>query len=199
MEILAGIMFIIVPFLVGCVFLLVFGVIGYAFYNMIFVAPGYEQQYEQILERIKDNPNDNSLRLEARRIGKWLTAHVPGKYSEQSLANDLAAILGTHPGAVKVEITNLEKLHPVDVAEQVEKLGQLFLKGVITAEEFERGKALFLGNPPNVAKKTMETLDDLYRLRQKGALSESEYNVKKWDLLSGKTGQVKARYAAERQ
>ena len=189
MEVLAGILFIIVPFLVGGVFLLVFGVIAYAFYNMIFVAPGYEREYEQILERIKNNPNDSNLRLEARRVGKWLIAHVPGKYTEQSLANDLAAVLGTHPagaGVVKVEITNPEKLRPVDTAEQVEKLGQLFLKGVITAEEFERGKALFLGNPPNIAKKTMETLDDLYRLRQKGALSESEYNVKKWDLLSGK-------------
>ena len=183
-----GIMFVIGPILTVCVFVLVFGAIGYAFYNMILVAPGYEEQYEQILQRIKNNPNDGDLRLEARRIGKWLTAHVPNKYTEQSLANDLAAVLGTQPGTgvVKVEITNPEKLQPVDTAEQVEKLGQLFLKGVITAEEFERGKALFLGSPPDLAKKTVETLNDLYRLRQKGALSESEYNIKKWDLLSGK-------------
>ena len=182
------IMFFIVPLFIGCVFLLVVGAIAYAFYNMIFIAPGYEEQYEQLLEQIKNNPNDSDLRLKLRHIGKWLTAHCPNKYTEQSLANDLAAVWGTNPaaGVMKVEITNPEKLHPVDVAEQVEKLGQLFLKGVITAEEFERGKAMFLGNPPDVAKKTMETLNDLYRLQQKGALSESEYNIKKWDLLSGK-------------
>ena len=191
MEIFIGIMFIIVPFLVGCGFLFVFGMIGYQLFNTFLIAPGYEEQYEQILERIKNNPNDSNLRIEARRIGKWLTAHLPGKYTEQSLTNDLIAILGGSPGlgnadVVKVEITNPELLHPTDIAEQVEKLGQLFLKGVITAEEFERGKAMFLGNPPNVAQQTMETLNDLYRLQQKGALSESEYNTKKWDLLSGK-------------
>jgi hypothetical protein len=179
----------IVPLFIGGIFVLVIGTIGYQFINMFFIAPGYEEQYEQILERIKNNPNDGNLRLEARRIGKWLTSHLPQKYTEQSLTNDLIAVIGGHPdgkGVVKVEITNPEKLQPVDVAEQVEKLGQLFLKGVITAEEFERGKALFLGNPPDVARKTMETLDDLYRLQQKGALSEGEYNIKKWDLLSGK-------------
>ena len=186
-----GIMFFIVPLFIGGVFVLIIGVIGYQFFNMLFIAPGYEEQYERILERIKNNPNDGNLRLEARRIGKWLTSHLPQKYTEQSLTNDLIAVIGGHPdgkGVVKVEITNPEKLQPVDVAEQVEKLGQLFLKGVITAEEeeFERGKALFLGNPPDVARKTMETLDDLYRLQQKGALSEGEYNIKKWDLLSGK-------------
>ena len=179
----------IVPLFIGGVFVLVIGAIGYQFINMLFIAPGYEEQYEQILERIKNNPNDGNLRLEARRIGKWLTSHLPQKYTEQSLTNDLIAVIGGNPdgtGVVKVEITNPEKLQPVDVAEQVEKLGQLFLKGVITAEEFERGKALFLGSPPDVAGKTMETLNDLYRLQQKGALSESEYNIKKWDLLSGK-------------
>jgi hypothetical protein len=184
-------MSVIVPIIICCGFLFMFGVIGYQIYIAIFVAPGYEKQYEQILQRIKNNPNDGNLRLEARRIGKWLTVHLPKEYTEQSLTNDLIAVIGGHPdgtgtGVVKVEITNPEKLHQVDTAEQVEKLGQLFLKGMITAEEFERGKALFLGNPPDVAKKTMQTLDDLYRLQQTGALSEGEYNIKKWDLLSGK-------------
>ncbi|MCL2116979.1 MAG: SHOCT domain-containing protein [Planctomycetaceae bacterium] len=153
------------------------------------IVPDYEQKYEAVLRQIKNDPNNSELRMEVRRLGKWLVANAPEKYSEQSLTNDLLAVTGGRlngAGVVKVEITNPEKLHPVDVAEQVEKLGQLFLKGVITAEEFERGKALFLGSPPDVAKKTLETLDDLYRLQQKGALSEAEYNMKKWDLLSGK-------------
>ena len=177
-----------IPFLVNCVFAAVIGLMVYKIFSVFFIAPGYVHEYEQILMKIKNNPSDSNLRLEARRIGKWLVAHYPEKYTEQSLANDLAAVLGTHSGAgvMKVEITNPELLRPVDTAAQVEKLGQLFLKGMITAEEFERGKALFLGSPPDVAKKTMETLDDLYRLQQKGALSEGEYNIKKWDLLAGK-------------
>ena len=182
------IMFVLVPLFIGFTFLYVFGKICHVFYNAAVVGPKYEQEYERLLEKIKNNPEDRSLRLDVRKVGKWLVANMPQQYTEQSLTNDLLAVLGAQTGAdvLKVEITNADKLNPVDVAEQVEKLGQLFLKGVITAEEFERGKAMFLGNPPNVAQLTMETLDDLYSLKQKGALSESEYNVKKWDLLSGK-------------
>ena len=178
---------VIVILLSSGVFLLVFGTAIWAIYNNVVNGRKYEQEYERLLEKIKNNPEDRSLRLELRKVGKWLVAHLP-QYTEQSLANDLAAVLGAQTGAdvLKVEITNADKLNPLDVAEQVEKLGQLFLKGVITSEEFERGKAMFLGNPPDVAQQTMETLDDLYSLKQKGALSESEYNVKKWDLLSGK-------------
>jgi len=185
------IMFVIVPLFIGFCFIMVFGKMILHLGKSFFVFPEYERKYEAVLRQIKNDPNNAELRMEARRLGKWLVANAPERYTEQSLTNDLLAITGgrldgTGTGVVKVEITNPEKLQPVDVAEQVEKLGQLFLKGVITAEEFERGKALFLGNPPDVAKKTMETLNDLYRLQQQGALSEGEYNMKKWDLLSGK-------------
>ena len=185
------IMFVIVPLFIGFCFILVIGGIILRLGKSLFVFPQYEQEYNAVLRLIKNDPNNAELRMEARRLGKWLVVNAPEKYSEQSLTNDLLAVTGgrlggTDTGVVKVEITNPEMLQPVDVAEQVEKLGQLFLKGIITAEEFERGKALFLGSPPDLAKKTMETLNDLYRLQQKGALSEGEYNIKKWDLLSGK-------------
>jgi len=135
----------------------------------------YEQKYKATLDQLKNDPNNAELRLELLRLGRWLKEKMKDKYCEQSLANDLAAVTGNSQG------------QPVDKAAQVEKLGQLFLKGIITSEEFERGKALFLGSAPDVAKKTMDTLDDLYRLQQKGVLSEGEYNMKKWDLLAGKS------------
>ena len=168
-------------FLIGVIF--VVGLSGpfLLSWNAAFVLPDYKQKYEAALDQLKNDPNNSELRMEVRRLGKLLVEAVPHIYNEQSLTNDLIAATGN-----RVEITNPEKLRPVDTAAQVEKLGQLFLKGVITAEEFERGKALFLGSPPDIARKTMETLDDLYRLQQKGALSESEYNIKKWDLLAGK-------------
>jgi hypothetical protein len=45
---------------------------------------------------------------------------------------------------------------------------------------------MFLGNPPDIAAKTLDILDSLHKLKMGGALSESEYNIKKWELLGGK-------------
>ena len=90
------IMFIV--FIIFCGFVFVIGFIGYRIY-VAFFAPEYVREYGRIMAGIRSNPSDSRLRLEARRIGKWLTKHLPLEYSEQSLANDLAAVLGTHPGA----------------------------------------------------------------------------------------------------
>jgi len=98
------------------------------------------------------------------------------EWSEQRLANDLATLSST---VVTPSSSG-------NIASQVEKLGDLYNKGIITQAEFERGKALFLGSPPDIATQTLNVLDGLHKLKTNGALSESEYNVKKWELLSGK-------------
>jgi hypothetical protein len=70
------------------------------------------------------------------------------------------------------------------VAEEIERLSALASDGVITPEEFERGKQLFLGSPPDKAQETIRLLQQLHDLHRSGVLSESEFNLKKWDLLA---------------
>ena len=54
----------------------------------------------------------------------------------------------------------------------------------LSPEEFERGKQLFLGQERDAAQETIRLLTQLHSLRRSGVLSESEFNMKKWDLLS---------------
>ena len=74
----------------------------------------------------------------------------------------------------------------VNTTEEIHKLGELFSSGVITQEEFERGKSLFLGAPKDRSQEILEALSNLQQLKNQGAISESEYNMTKWELLSGK-------------
>ena len=135
-----------------------------------------EAEYQRTLALLQNNSGNQILRNRVRDLGKWLADNYSSKYSEQSLTNDLMVCLSGRGGGGENS----------SVAAEIQKLGILLSKGFISQEEFERGKAMFLGSPPDKAKKTLEALGSLYRLMKQGALSESEYNVKKWDLLSGK-------------
>ena len=74
----------------------------------------------------------------------------------------------------------------ISITEEIQKLSELYSNGVITQEEFERGKSLFLGAPKDKSQQTLETLSNLYQLMKRGAISENEYNMTKWELLAGK-------------
>lgn len=69
------------------------------------------------------------------------------------------------------------------VADEIEQLGRLAAEGLITADEFDRAKALFLGKPEPQQKDAMELLRNLHGLYRGGVLSESEFNMKKWEIL----------------
>ena len=134
-------------------------------------------RYYAILDRLKTT-NSPKLREELLTVGRGLRDLFSDPFSEwneQRFANDLAIL----PTANQTGNSG-------NVATQIEQLGNLHKQGVITQEEFNRGKALFLGNPPDIAAQTLNILDGLHKLKANGALSESEYNVKKWELLSGK-------------
>ena len=134
-------------------------------------------RYSAILNRLRktDSP---ALRSELLNVGRFLQElnSFNGEWSEQRLANDLATLssAAVHSGG------------SVSIATQIAELGELCKKGIITREEFDRCKALFLGSPPDIATQTLGILDGLHKLKTNGALSESEYNVKKWELLGGK-------------
>jgi len=67
---------------------------------------------------------------------------------------------------------------------ELSQLGVLAREGIITPEEFERGKELFLGHPPDRQQQALQLLGQLHELYASGVLSESEFNLKKWDVLS---------------
>ena len=151
-----------------------------------------KEEYLKLLKRLKNDPNNPDLREETLRSGRCyseLMRDSSGRtiFDEVALMNDInAACARATTGqntVAKVEIANSGGFVNKSVAQEIEKLGQLFLKGVITAEEFERGKSLFLGSAPDKAASTVELLQNLDMLRKKGVLSESEFNTKKWEIL----------------
>jgi hypothetical protein len=108
--------------------------------------------------------------------------------SELSLSNDISAACSyaiNRPGAMaKVEVVNAAALGGSTVASQIEQLGKLCAAGVISNEEFERGKQLFLGGAPDKAAVAISLLQSLAALKETGVLSPSEFNMKKWEILS---------------
>lgn len=71
------------------------------------------------------------------------------------------------------------------VAEELAKLAALRDSGVLSGEDWERAKDLFLGKGPDQRRVAIEHLRQLHGLFKAGVLSESEFNSKKWDILAG--------------
>jgi len=69
---------------------------------------------------------------------------------------------------------------------ELEQLSKLAKEGLITQEEWERAKELFLGNQQSKQEELIKQLQSLFELYKKGVLSESEFNTKKWEVLSKK-------------
>jgi ferritin len=65
-------------------------------------------------------------------------------------------------------------------------LEQMRQRGVLTNEEWQKAKDLLLKRP-EMEQTVTQKIADMYQLRLSGALSESEFNMKKWDLLSAKS------------
>ena len=80
-------------------------------------------------------------------------------------------------GNAKITITDSEGTTQI--------LNELHTNGALTQGEFESGKS-FWGASKNKAQQTLETLAKLHQLMKQGAISESEYNIKKWELLAEK-------------
>lgn len=70
------------------------------------------------------------------------------------------------------------------LADEVDKLGRLLDEGVITEGEFAKAKEVYLGRSPDKKESGIIQLQQLYSLFRSGALSESEFRTKKWDILS---------------
>ena len=70
------------------------------------------------------------------------------------------------------------------LAEELKKLSDPKHEWVLTEEDWERAKNLYFGKPNNKKDETVRMLRSLHDLHRSGVLSEGEFNMKKWDILS---------------
>jgi len=69
-------------------------------------------------------------------------------------------------------------------ADALDQLVPLLNDGILTQEEFDRAKDGFLGATVEVRESSVGLLRQLHSLHKSGVLTESEFNLKKWDILS---------------
>ena len=70
------------------------------------------------------------------------------------------------------------------VAGAVTLLADLCSYGLITDEEFECAKSGFVGRSVEATETSASLICQLAALRDAGILTESEFGIKKWDILS---------------
>jgi hypothetical protein len=94
-------------------------------------------------------------------------------------ARELLAVL-----EAEVEQHRLARAGKASLAEQLEKLAALKQSGILSEQDWERAKDLFLGAPRPKQQEAVKMLKSIYDLHKAGVLSEGEFNMKKWDILS---------------
>lgn len=73
---------------------------------------------------------------------------------------------------------------PVGVADELAKLASLKESGMLSEEEWGRATSLYLGKASSAREEAIAQLRSLHSLHKQGVLSESEFNMKKWDVLA---------------
>lgn len=69
-------------------------------------------------------------------------------------------------------------------ADALAVLTPLLQEGIISQEEFDRAKAGFLGTTTEAQENSASQIRQLHSLHKDGVLTEGEFNMKKWDILS---------------
>jgi hypothetical protein len=95
--------------------------------------------------------------------------------------------MGSPAGFVDALNRTLQAANRTSPSEELKRLAELFSAGVLSTEEWQRAKEMYLGKPPDAQQATMDRLRQLHDLFRAGVLSESEFNMKKWDILARKT------------
>lgn len=101
-----------------------------------------------------------------------VTTRVPeGKKFANKLSEAVAARDGLRQG-------------PSSLADELKKLAQLIADGILSAEEFGKAKQQLIGLSPSQVDEATKLLRHLHALRMQGVLTDGEFNMKKWDILS---------------
>ena len=141
-----------------------------------------KEAYQAALAALTDDPADTALRQDALLKGRALTAagqrlNAGAKtprvsvHDELAIRNDLDAI---HAGASHA---------PAGIADGLARLAALHREGVLTPEELARLKRQITERSSGV-EDVIRLLRGLKTLEREGVLTEGEFNIKKWDILS---------------
>jgi len=142
--------------------------------------------YRDALDQLKQSPTDPNRRERALELGRAyakLTRDLKGAtvFDEMALKNDIDAACA---GAVEFAAAHAGK--PASAAAEIRKLTGLLDEGILTPEEWQSAKAQLVGLKQNQVDEAVKLLRALHELVKMGGLSEAEYNMKKWDILSQK-------------
>lgn len=158
-------------FVVLCLFVLAF----YIIYKSQPKQKTPEEMYEEILKELKKDPTNPELREQALQLGRDYYNTTDASADELAIMNDINA------ACARAAIAAQPELAP---ANQIEALSDLMQAGVLSPDEFRRAKANIIGKPPSQVDEATKLLAQLYQLYKQGVLTQSEYNIKKWDILS---------------
>lgn len=73
---------------------------------------------------------------------------------------------------------------PASAADELAKFAALKDSGALSESEWQRAKDMFLGKEHDAQDRAVIQLRQLHELHKSGVLSESEFNMKKWDVLA---------------
>jgi hypothetical protein len=74
----------------------------------------------------------------------------------------------------------------IQVGDESPSLTPLVDEGVLSESELQDAKTALWGEPPVEFRKMTRMLTELFHLYKEGVLTESEFNSKKWEVLSRK-------------
>lgn len=141
------------------------------------------QQYEAALAALENDPASIELRRAALAKGRVMTSLYRGldpkrrggwaaaAYDETRVRNDIDSISAVPAAATP------------SYADELQKLAKLQKDGVISIEELENLKARLASKPGNV-QDVIRLLRGLKDLEKEGVLTQGEFNMKKWEILS---------------
>lgn len=122
---------------------------------------------------------ETSVRQE-HRASVLTVVYASGRYEEWATP--------TSPAATRfvemVDDTVDRQALAVDVADQLSKLAVLREKGALNESDWDLAKTMFLGKGTSEKEEAIDILGKLFHLHKSGVLSEGEFNMKKWDILS---------------
>ena len=142
--------------------------------------------YREALEQLKQRPTDPDRRQQALRLGRAyadITRESKNAtvYDEMAIKNDIDAVC-----AGAAEVAAARAGGPASAAAEIRKLTELLEEGILTPEEWQSAKRQIVGLRQDQVDETVKLLRALHQLVSTGGLTESEYNLKKWDILSQK-------------
>jgi hypothetical protein len=198
-------LFVVLPFCGNSNLSPIVGLLAFGFLIAAAIATG---RYKTLKDRLNP-PKPNYI---CTNCGTLLTWRLKYRPTEKDICSQCGTnfvvplgtprgqeLLATYHGKVtakeRVEIGDeatrklLRSLEPIpasgSIAIELEKLAALVRTGAITTDEWQRAKNLYLGQPEGKKREhALARIRELHDLQQAGAVSESEFNAVKWDILS---------------